>query len=211
MRLLIKLGGLGLLLAFSGLLVAPAGLLGQEASDDQAALTLKDVKDRLKQNKKYLEEAKKRGKAGDAPGLEVALTNYNRGIEGLDRAMSQGRFEGDASQHEDALDRVEQATRKHTEVLTDLLGKVPEQARPAIEHAIEVSQKGRTTALQNLEHVRNERMAAERRKAARRPTGLGQPGGFGRGASGSGRPGGVGGGPGGNPGGGPPAGNRGPR
>ncbi|WKZ33024.1 MAG: DUF5667 domain-containing protein [Thermodesulfobacteriota bacterium] len=53
-----------------------------------------------------------------------------------------------------ALERVEAATMKHTEVLAGLLEKVPAEARPAIEHAMEVSRTGRDHALGALERIR---------------------------------------------------------
>jgi len=196
---------------------SPLRMLGQ----DQPVLTLNEVKNRLKENKKYLDDARKHGKAGDAAGVETAVENYDRSMEGLNRALNSGRFEGDEGALEEAYERVEKATSKHGQVLADLLTKVPEQARPAIERAMVNSQKGRTTALANLERVRNarqERLAAEERQRmgrsgqAGRPGSLGRPEGLGGvptgigGARpvGGGRPGGVGGGR-------PPGGGRGPR
>jgi hypothetical protein len=49
-----------------------------------------------------------------------------------------------------ALEEVEEATRRHTQVLTELLATVPEEARPAIEHALGVSKHGRNEALGRL-------------------------------------------------------------
>lgn len=195
----------GLAAALALFVMAPVGAKAQ-SGDDQASLTLKDVKERLRENRQHLQDAKKRGKAGDAQGLETALTNFERGTEGLNRAMDEGGFQGTDAEREKALDRVEKATSKHTAVLTDLLNKVPEQARPHIQHAIEVSQKGHNTALANLGRVRTqrqERLAAEQARQTGgygRQEGRGQPGG-GRGPGGTG----------GRPGGGPPAGNPGGR
>jgi hypothetical protein len=229
MKVLGKFLGLGLLLGLSCLLVGPAGLLGKEQKQsqykDQAVLTLKTVKQRLKQNQEDLKEAEKRGKAGNTAGLEQALVSYNYGVEGLNHALSQGQFQGSLSQRQDALDRIEHATRKNTKVLESLLKKVPEQARPAIRHAIDVCQKGHATAQKNLQRVeaqRRQQQAAQRQRQAaqRRMPGMGTPGTFPRpqqpgypgsgpgtmgGPGGMGQPGGVG-NPGGmgRPGGGPP-------
>ena len=41
-----------------------------------------------------------------------------------------------------SLTDLHQATSKHTEVLNRVLAKVPEQAKSAIKHSIEVSQRG---------------------------------------------------------------------
>ena len=205
-----KFGGAGLFLAFSSLLVAPGNLRAQTGNAGQAALTLNDVKDRLKQNQKYLDKASKRGKAGDTAGLQTALANYGRGADELNHAMSEGRFSGTASQRTDAFNAVERATAKHTEVLRALLNKVPEQARPAIQHAMEVSGNGRTVALQNLQRGQGEPPASKPpenagRTAAGPPQGAGQP-------IGGVPAGGMGGSSGGRPAGGPPSGtSRGPR
>ena len=53
-----------------------------------------------------------------------------------------------------ALEIAEKSTKKHIEILTDLLEKVPSQAKLAIEHAIEVSKTGRNTALNRLKNPR---------------------------------------------------------
>lgn len=206
MKRVLRLEVLGWLLASSVLAFAPAAGMAQEEQEDQAELTLQDVKDRLKENKQHLEEAKKRGKAGDAEGVDTAIENYDRGMTGLNRALEAGQFDGSERDLEKAYDQVEKATRKHGEVLSDLLTKVPEQARPGIEKALANSQKGRETALANLERARTARQ--ERAAAARarhetgqpgtlgRPDGVGRPSGVGGApAGGVGRPGGVGGGP----------------
>lgn len=115
--------------------------------------------------------------------MDVALKNYERRREGLHRAMSEGWFKGDEFEREEPFQRVEQATRKHTEVLTGLLDKVPEQARSHIAHAIEVSQGGRATALANLERARaqrQKRQASEGRQGSGRPEDLGRSGSRGR-------------------------------
>jgi hypothetical protein len=41
---------------------------------------------------------------------------------------------------------VEEATRRHLTVLQSLLGRVPEQARPALEHALEAAKRGHEQA-----------------------------------------------------------------
>jgi hypothetical protein len=169
---------------------APASLRAQDDAPAQNRMSLSEVKDRLKENKSHLEEAKKRGQAGDAAGVETALRNYDRNMEGINRAMSSGGFSGNESQREEAYDRVEKATRKHGEVLADLAGKVPEQARPAIQRAMEVSQKGRSTALANLQRTRGERQEREQAEMRRQQ----QMGGFGS-SHGMGRSGGMGGPP----------------
>jgi hypothetical protein len=192
------------------LLAGPANVLAQQTNNDQATLTLKQVKQQLKQNKEYLKEAQKRGKAGDTSGLQTALNNYDRSMVGLNTAISQGRIEGTPAQQEDVYNRVQKATQKHIDVLNGLLSKVPAQAVPHIQHAIDVSKTGQTTALNHLSTLQAQQGMGQ----GNRP-GFGQAGGMGR-PEGVGRPGGVGGFPGGaspmggamgHPGGGPPAGH----
>ena len=201
---LVHAKGTGLFLALAVVIATPFATRAQSQGEDTATLTLKNVKERIKQNKNYLEEAKDRGKAGDAAGMETALENYERGTRGLDRALASGRFEGDVYDREEAFNRVEKATGKHSEVLTDLLesGKIPEQARPHVEHALQVSQKGREMALTNLQEARAQRRQHEASGQGRgqsgvygRSGGAGQPGGIGGRPSGVGTPGGMGGAP----------------
>lgn len=180
--------------------VVPVIVHAQSENNDESTVTLNDVKRRLKENERFLNEARTKGKAGDAKGTQVALDNYSRATQGLDRALSQGRFVGSDADREGAFERVEKATRKHGEVLTGLLDKVPEQARPAIEHAREVSQRGRENAMANLGQARVRREAAEQKAAANRQDGARRPDSVGgrpssTGAAGGGRPAGVGGKP----------------
>lgn len=175
------------------LLFAPTGALAQQGTQDQATMTLKQVKERLQQNKQYLNDAKKHAKAGDTTGLETALDNYDRNMEGLNTALSHGGFSGTPSQQEQAYNRVQSATSKHLKVLNGLLGKVPSQAVPHIQHAIDVSQTGQQTALSHLSQIHQQQAMQQ----ANRPD-FGQAGGMGR-PEGAGRPAGMG-GPAGNPG-----------
>lgn len=83
--------------------------------------------------------------------IKANETSRNNALEALDLAQK-GRITNEQGVAR-AYDAVEQGTRKHTEVLTDLLEKVPDEARPAIERALEVSQTGRNTALSNLSAI----------------------------------------------------------
>jgi hypothetical protein len=195
MKNAMKIGLVGLTSILSVFLLVPAGFGAQD--DAQRTMSLQEVKDRLKENKAHLEDAKKRGKAGDAAGLDTALQNYDRNMDGINRAMNGGGFQGSEGQREEAFDRVEKATRKHGEVLAGLRDKVPEQARPAIERAMEKSQKGRQTALNNLQQVRTERQnreQAEMRRNEQAGGGLGSHDSMGRSGSMGGASNGAGGG-----------------
>lgn len=210
MKRLLQASVIGFVMFSCALLMAPAGAVAQQATNDQSTLTLQQVKDRLKQNQQYLNEAKKRAKAGDAQGLDTAIQNYDRGTQGLNTALSQGGIQGSPSQQQDAYNRVQSATSKHLKVLNNLLSKVPAQAVPHIQHAIQVSQTGQQTALSHLSQLHAQQQAMGQ---ANRPS-FGQAGGMGRSSEGMGHAGSMG-GLGGNPGmaggagpmgGGPPAG-----
>lgn len=136
--------------------------------------------------------------AGDL--LEDYEISVNGAMDEINRAQARGR---DVSK---ALSAVDRSTTKHTEVLSDLLSKVPEEARPAIKHAIEVSQRGRNIALDRLERIQRGETPAGRPEGIGRPErpeipermekpgrpaipgGIDRPGGFG--GPGGGRPGG---------------------
>lgn len=189
------------------LLFVPAGAVAQQASNDQATLTLKQVKEQLKQNKQDLNQAKKSANAGDAQGLDTALNNYNRGMEGLNTALSHGGIEGTPSQQQDAYNRVQSATQKHIAVLNGLLSKVPAQAVPHIQHAIAVSQNGQNTALSHLSQLQTQRaMGQATRPGFGQAGGMGHSGGIGEPGSGASSMGGPGMGAGMGRAGGPPAG-----
>ena len=186
MKYLIQTSLIGLLTLSCALLFTPAGAVAQQAGNDQATLTLVQVRQRLKQNKEYIKQAKKSAKAGDSQGLDTAIQNYDRSMQGLDTAISHGGIQGTPAQQQDAYNRVQSATQKHLKVLNGLLSKVPSQAVPHIQHAIDVSQKGQTTALSHLSQLQTQQALGQ----ANRP-GFGQAGGMGR-SQGMGRPGNMG-------------------
>jgi len=150
-----------------------------------------------------LERALREAAPEARPALERALGEVRaargRTLEELTKAQSAAGagLEGRARAHE-AVDR---GTQVHLRVLKDVLGKVPEQAKPAIEHALEVSKTGRERALGALEGERG----AGARPGPPSGTRIGPPSGVSPGPSpGIGGP--PSGAPGGRPSGGPPAG-----
>ena len=189
MKHVIQLSLIGFLTFACAMLFAPAGAVAQDSGSNPATLTLKQVKQQLKQNKQYLNDAKKSAKKGDNQGLNTALENYDHGMEGLNTALSHGGVQGSPSQQQDAYNRVQKATQKHIDVLNGLLSKVPSQAAPHIQHAIDVSRTGQTTALSHLSQLQTQQQAMGQ---GNRP-GFGQAGGMGQ-SQGMGRAGGMGGG-----------------
>lgn len=93
----------------------------------------------------YLSEAEARlaeavraqgeGRAGVIPDI---LARYDGGVRGFERHLSRSREQEAA----DLEARAGREFRTHREVLTALLGVVPDSARPGIERAIEASRRG---------------------------------------------------------------------
>lgn len=109
------------------------------------------------------------------PGLTRAYEAILKNIEDTtEQAIGEGR---DVSQ---ALEVVERATKKHTEVLTDLLEKIPDQAKSAIEYAIEVSKRGRNTALDRLRKIQKGEVPRGRPEGVEKPEEPGKPEGVGK-------------------------------
>jgi hypothetical protein len=187
----IQISLIGFLTLACALVFAPAGAVAQQTDSNPAALTLKQIKQRLKQNQKYIKQAKKSAKANDPQGLNTAIDNYNRNMDGLNTALSHGGVQGTPAQQQDAYNRVQNATQKHLKVLDNLIasGKVTNpKAISAIQNAETASQKGQTTALSHLSQLQTQQAMGQ----ANRP-GFGQAGGMGRAGS-MGRSGGFGGG-----------------
>lgn len=193
-----------------------------------AGLTDRAARDATEKNDALLNHARRSGKhievlegllntvpASARPGIERALqASQQAGQEGLNRSVDQytaninavGRAleegEVDEAQAVSVFDRVDRNTRRHIGVLEGLLGKVPEQARSAIERALAASRKGNEAATAALARTRAAGVQAGRPGSAGSPSGVGgAPGGAGGGPPGGKPPGGP---PGGKPPGGPP-------
>ncbi len=127
-------------------------------------------------------------RTGDAALIRAAVDRYLSALQNAVREMR-----GCTCGLGIAAQRVREATRKHLEVLRSLPDRVPEQARPAIEHAIEVASRGHKEATEALERAREE--SEKGRKQGERGPPEGVPGGPPEGKPGSGRGGGSGGRP----------------
>lgn len=92
---------------------------------------------------------------------------YKAIVRNIEDTAQQATAEGiDLSE---ALEAVERSTKNHTQVLTDLLDQIPEQAIPAIEHAIEVSKRGRNVALDILERIQRGELPIEKPEVPGKP------------------------------------------
>jgi len=91
-------------------------------------------------------------KPDEVPGLVRA---YEITVQAIQDSSNQITTEVDLTE---VLEVVSAATVKHTEVLKALLDQVPEEAIPAIKHAIEVSTTGRETALDRLQKIQERKI-----------------------------------------------------
>ena len=93
-------------------------------------------------------EAKAVVEKGRAEVARIALRRYKEQLEKALAKAERARTKGQSIS--EVIEIVAQATAKHLTVLEQVLEKVPEQAKPAILRAREVSVTGRARALENL-------------------------------------------------------------
>ncbi len=133
---------------------------------------LRDESDPLKRSELHAEHAGKRlaeaenmFAAGEHRTAGNLLRDYERSfnlaVGGIESGIARGR---DVSRHLEALER---SAGRNTEVLTQLLAEVPEQARPGIGRAIEVSRRGRNRAAEARGRIERGEMPPGRRDEMR--------------------------------------------
>lgn len=138
---------------------------------------------RIKSAEEKTAKIKSKIKEGKTEEIETLAAEYEQDIkdvqDNVDKARALGKDVTSVSEV------VEKATAKHTEVLNEVLNKVPEQAKAAIRHAIEVSQRGRQKALENLQKKKGKSERIEKPEGkgkseeARESKGVGKPEGVG--------------------------------
>ena len=130
---------------------------------------------------------------GDDQSLQGAGQAYARALNNTIGALNKAQRQGNPA---GTLGRVASATKKHQATLGEVLERVPENARAAIEQAMQVSQRGHQMAVAGLERM--QRASAGRGEGGGRVSPGGARG-VGRGGTSgaAGGPGGVGGGGGG--------------
>jgi len=94
--------------------------------------------------------------------IEDLVEDYEVIVQDIENSIEEATFETGLLR---AIEAVSSGTANHLEVLQSLLNKVPEEARDAIEHAIEVSQHGRETALNRLQEILEKKRERERERA----------------------------------------------
>jgi hypothetical protein len=132
------------------LIPLPASIAAQETGGEQANLSLQDVKQGLKQCQQSLKEAEGKLKGGNSSGVEAVLGNYTRGMEQINAAMRESRFDGSMDDRTEAYDEIVRATGRDRRTLSKMLKKVEESARPAVEQALNAAQSGNQAAQQYL-------------------------------------------------------------
>lgn len=106
-----------------------------EANEAERALELSE---------KRLAEAHALAAEGKADEAEKAVERYEAQ---LDRAVTKAeRARADGDDGGEALGQVSEATSRHQAVLAEVHQKVPEEARPGIERAMEASKRGHSRA-----------------------------------------------------------------
>ena len=88
---------------------------------------------------------------GDHQTVQGAGQAYARALNNTMSAVNKAQREG--ANPAGTLGRVASATKKHQETLGGVLERVPENARPAIEQAMQVSQRGHQMAVARLEKM----------------------------------------------------------
>ncbi|MGC8977205.1 MAG: DUF5667 domain-containing protein [Candidatus Ratteibacteria bacterium] len=136
-----------------------------------------DPLERAKLHTKFAEEriteVKEMITKGKPEFVKSLLNEYERSVDEAMDEINKAQMQG--KRINEALEAVEMSTKKHIEVLTELLTKVPEQAKPAIQHAIEVSKRGRDVAMERLGKI-----PAGKPEKIEKPEKLGQPEGIGK-------------------------------
>ena len=127
-----------------------------------------------------LAEAKAMIQLGKPEWTEGLMEDYMKELNETHRCMQRQRQKGRPIM--DLAEHMCNATDEHAVILSDLVDKVPEQAKPHIEHAINASSRGHIRALEEIEEEKPERAAqlsaefAEKRMIrAREMFGVGRP------------------------------------
>jgi len=153
-----------LLFPGAGVLAQGTGLLGPGMTPDSPFYFLETIVEKigtfftfgdLKKAERYsilaeerLAEANVMAERGKSELAERTLAIYRIQLENSITLAERAQTKGENIK--EAMVRVGQATSIHLEVLTKLYEKVPEQTKPAIENAMEVSLKGHEKAVEVL-------------------------------------------------------------
>lgn len=113
-----------------------------------------------------LEETEVMLKKGKAKEAQKSLDAYLDYMSAMGKVVNKEDYEGKVM--EAVIERVEKAHERHIEVLSGLQEEVPDEAKEAIKHALEVSQHGKEVSLEQLEKVNQREVSGEKGKEAER-------------------------------------------
>lgn len=142
-----------------------------EVSLPEGMLTDRTARGAMERNEALLDHAERARKRGENATVRRSVDQYTANMDAIGRAIEQGAV--DEAEAVSVLDRVDRNTRRHVSKLEELVGQVPEQARPAIERAIRVSQRGNQAAVEALARTPAAGIGAGRPGSAGPPSGIG--------------------------------------
>jgi hypothetical protein len=130
------------------LLVLAVGFASLATAASDRELTEKQANEYLKASDKALQKVEKAQQKGRLEEVKRSAEEYVRNLGRINEALARGTVR--ESEALDVASRVDEATLKHIAVLERVLGKVPEQARPALERALQQSRTGNKVATEAI-------------------------------------------------------------
>lgn len=113
----------------------------------------KKAEQALSYAERRLEQATSAAESENIEAVETALTDYETKINLASESSKKIR---NSERAEKLLTSIADNTTKHQEVLSEVLEKVPEEARQAISKAIEVSRRGQEEATRQIAELKGE-------------------------------------------------------
>jgi len=128
---------------FLALGTAPAAL-----AQNGEPLTKKEAEKLLKQSEQSLKEAQSASKRGEVGQAAEHSVRYTETMDRLNSGLSASNMDDGMNDHDalEVAERVDKATLKHESTILEALDRVPDQAKPNIERALEASRRGHETA-----------------------------------------------------------------
>ena len=107
-----------------------------------------------------MKEARKNAQNGDAAGTANAVRGYETALGHAMSSLQEG--EGQGVDMTNTINKVTEGTLKHQTTLAEVHDRVPDQAKPHILHAMEVSALGHENSLTALENVAARQSSSQR-------------------------------------------------
>lgn len=132
------------LLAGNAMVALALAIAVTGVAQDSQPLSKKEAKKLLKQSKKDLKKADQASQRGEVQEAADRASRYAENMQRLNENFPTGNV--DDFEALELAERVDKATLKHEATLLDVLERVPDHAKPAIERALEASRRGHDTA-----------------------------------------------------------------